>query len=287
MTQYTKLEFIDEPVYYHGFPWREISYDDITKDFVKLQNKLNNSAITVPLKSSYIGYNCTDKFFQYERLNTCSNTNMSCVEYWFKRKAKILQYWNKRNKNDDLFGTIVFLKRAPSHFSPHVAGMVYKYFKAKCVYDPYAGWGDRCLAAMALGIKYIGVDSNPNLENCYNNLINFFNIPNIKFISGKSENVLLNCNPDLIFSSPPFWTENQKILELYNNCEQNIDTFINKSIKVLFNRYLNKIPIALYINKYMYKKIKILAGKAKHKIDFSSGCSRKNNNPTPKTIYIW
>jgi hypothetical protein len=48
----------------------------------------------------------------------------------------------------------------PFQFPPYVAGMVYRYFNAKNVFDPYTGWGDRCLGEMVLGINYIGCDSN-------------------------------------------------------------------------------------------------------------------------------
>jgi len=29
-TEYAELEFIDEPIYIHGFPWRQISDNDIS-----------------------------------------------------------------------------------------------------------------------------------------------------------------------------------------------------------------------------------------------------------------
>ena len=102
----------------------------------------------------------------------------------------LLKLMQKTKK--DLFGTIVFMKRAPSHFSPYAAGIVYKYFNAKKVFDPYAGWGDRCLAAICLDIDYVGVDSNEKLKVPFKKLISKFNhSSNIKFISDKSENVIL------------------------------------------------------------------------------------------------
>ena len=203
------FEFIDDPVYVHGFPWRKILEYDITTELQKLRTKINNSDSKIlPYSLSHIGYKCSDKFFQYERLNTRSNTNICCVEYWQKRKEKIIEYWTKQQTSKDLFGTIVFMKRAPSHFSPYVAGMVYKYFNAKKILDPYSGWGDSSIAAIALDIEYVGIDSNPNLISAYKSMIDFFGATKIKFICDKSENVNIDYQPDLIFSSPPFWEIN-------------------------------------------------------------------------------
>ena len=67
----------------------------------------------------------------------------------------------------DAFGTWVHLARAPSHFPPAVAGRLYRLFGARSVADPFAGWGDRCIAAMALRLRYLGADSNVNLRNPY------------------------------------------------------------------------------------------------------------------------
>ena len=288
MDEYAELEFIDEPIYIHGFPWRQISDNDIMIDLQKLRKKLliSNNTDSLSYQTSRNGYKCTDRFFQYERLSTRSGFHISCVDLWEKNRNHFLDYWKKQKTKKDLFGTIVFMNRAPSHFSPFVAGMIYKHFKATKVYDPYAGWGDRCLAAIALNIEYIGIDSNPNLTYAYNSMINFFECSNIKFIYGKSEDVVINYHPDLIFSSPPFWN-NGKILEHYNDCENDMVKFIEKSISVLFSKYLHQVPIALYINKFMYDILEKNYGKADKLITFSSSCIRKNMNQTRHTIYCW
>ena len=56
------------------------------------------------------------------------------------------------------------MNHPPAQFPPFLAGQIYKYFDATNILDPYAGWGDRCIAAMALDINYIGIDSNTHLE---------------------------------------------------------------------------------------------------------------------------
>ena len=184
MSEKICFEFIDKPVYYHGFPWRKYDQNSLLCSFYKLRQKLKNDNIVFPLKKSHIAYDCSEWAFQYSRLKTKSDTNISCVEYWFNRREKIINYRDKVKNGKDLFGTIVFMKRAPSHFSPYVAGMMYKHFNAKNVLDPFAGWGDRCIAAMALDINYFGIDSNPDIESCYNQIISTYpHTGNVRFVN--------------------------------------------------------------------------------------------------------
>lgn len=284
-----KLEFIEEPIYTHGFPWRVYTEDEIVQEFYKLRQKLNKEDITFPIKISYIGYKCTDYFFQIQRLNVESDTNMSCIEYWKKRKDKILDYHKKQKCKKDLFGTIVFMKRAPSHFSPFVAAMIYRYFSATKIVDPYAGWGDRCLAAIALNIDYIGIDSNTQLASSYRRLIDTFpHHSNVEFISDKSENIdLAIYEPDLIFSSPPFWN-NKRMVEKYPHCEIEFQTFFQESLTPLFDTFINKIPIVLYINDYMYQKIKSEFQPASQILQFGSSTVKKDKKEHSKhNIYCW
>lgn len=74
--------------------------------------------------------------------------------------------------------------------------------------------GDRCLAAIALGLDYIGIDSNINLTLSYNQMCSFFPIESkIQILFDQCEKVNIdNFDFDLVLSSPPFW-EKGKIVE--------------------------------------------------------------------------
>jgi 16S rRNA G966 N2-methylase RsmD len=269
------------------FPWRVYTEEEIQKEYLNLQKKLKNK-FTPPLSTSRIGYKCTDKFFQKQRLNTPSDTNISCVKYWCKKKEKIIEYQQKQKYKKDLFGTIVFMKKAPSHFSPYIAGCIYKYFNATKVLDPYAGWGDRCLAAMALGIDYIGIDSNPNIISCFQDMIStFVHKGEICIINDKCENIdLKSFKADLIFSSPPFW-KNKKLLEKYTGCEVDYDKFLKESLFKIFNLFQGLIPICLYINNQMYNSLEKHFGKPKEIIPFNSSTVLRSSNRTIHSIYCW
>lgn len=284
------LKFIEEPVYIHcNFPWRKYSNEQLEKDFNNLK-KILTKPYSFPLRKSHAGYKCCDYFFQYERLSVASDTNISGIEYWIRHKNKVLEHYNSNYNQKNLFQIVIYRTRVPAQFSPYVAGMVYKYFNAKKVLDPYAGWGNRCLAAIALNIDYIGIDSNSNLTYCFEQMINFFSYTsNISFINDYSENVETK-DVDLVFSSPPFWN-NKKLLEKYPMCETNIDIFFDKSLCSLFTKYHKKIPIALYINNILYDKLKEKYGEAQI-ISFNSSTikllnKKSNKNYIIYNIYYW
>ena len=290
MEDFANLEFIEEPIYIHfDFPWRNYTRDDMEKDLISLKKKINTH-LDFPLKYSRFGTKVADVFFQKVRLSTRTNTNPSCVEYWEKRKEKILEYNLTRNKGD-LFQTISFMKCAPAHFSSYVACMVYKYFKAKTVFDPYAGWGNRCISAIVLGINYIGVDSNPDLCIPYNNLLEYFDNPKgVNFTHAKSEEFDIdNLKFDLMFSSPPFWNEKNLMLEKYKNCEKVYQTFLDTSLIPVIKKCINKsIKVCLYINEKMYNSLVKEFGKPIEILLFNSPRNKKvKGNVQYNKIYVW
>ena len=126
------------------FPWRKYSEQDLVVEFTKLQELCRKDVATFHL-SSNIGKICSNAFFQYVRMNTPKDKQSSCVDFWVK-KNKIMKYY-KDNHINDLFGTIVFLNKAPSKFSIITACWAYKFFNAHTVLDPFSGWGDICIAA--------------------------------------------------------------------------------------------------------------------------------------------
>jgi 16S rRNA G966 N2-methylase RsmD len=93
-----------------------------------------------------------------------------------------------------------------NQFRPSVAKWIYCTFKPKRILDFSAGWGGRCLAAMSLGIPYIGIDSNTHLSSAYNQLLRYESHPDVTMIFKPAEQVnLSNRVYDLIFTSPPYF----------------------------------------------------------------------------------
>ena len=61
-------------------------------------------------------------------------------------------------------GSIVFFKSAQAIYC-------YKKFNPKKVLDPTMGWGGRLLGAWAMGLDYIGIDTNLNMKSAYEDMI--------------------------------------------------------------------------------------------------------------------
>jgi 16S rRNA G966 N2-methylase RsmD len=268
------------------FPWRKYTKKELLDEFMKLKMKLNESSVFFPITYSRLGLKCSNNFFQFERLKTPSQKKISCYEFWKQKRSKVLEYYNStsNNSSNDLYSTISFMNHAPSQFPIFGAGQIYKHFNSKKILDPYAGWGDRCLAAMALDIDYIGIDSNTRLKPLYDKMIKYFPTKSkIEIIYEKCENVdLKHIEYDLIFSSPPFWDKTSSILlEKYYKSEEDYETFINDSvIKLIKNslKYNPKVWVCLNMPKTMYDDIKNKIGSCKKVVKFKSGLTKNSKN---------
>ena len=291
-----ELVFIDDPndPYIHpiSFPWRKYTKKELLIEFERLKKRINTK-ITFPIKRSIIGYPCSNYFFQKERLNTDKFCCMSSVKYWKSKSSqekKKIQNFSKKYKQDD-FTSIVCMSHTPAQFPIVAAGLLYKYFNASNIFDPYSGWGDRCIAAMATNINYTGVDSNDKLLSCFQEMVNTFvekSESEVVIMIDKVENIdYKNIKTDLVFTSPPFWTKDKILLEKYNNCEEDYNIFMDKSLLPLFHFFLiKKIPICLHIPELMYKDIVKKFGNCQEKIEIKSNY-RPGKNSLKDIIYCW
>jgi hypothetical protein len=129
-------------------------------------------------------------------------------------------------------GAVVF-------FKPSTAKFLYKKFGATKVLDPTAGWGGRMLGAYALGIDYIGIDTNINMKPAYDSMTAELNKPNLQMIWDSCLNVdFSKLDYDFVLTSPPYIN-----LEVYENMtpfesnksfyEQFLIPMITKSLKYI------------------------------------------------------
>jgi hypothetical protein len=98
-----------------------------------------------------------------------------------------------------------------NQFRPIVAKWVYHHFQPRHgILDYSAGWGGRALAAMSLGIPYIGIDANTRLAPAYRQLIATLepNAP-VQLYFQPAETIdfsRFHHQYDLVFTSPPYFT---------------------------------------------------------------------------------
>jgi 16S rRNA G966 N2-methylase RsmD len=193
-------------------------------------------------------------------MNTPCLNRPSTIEYWNKNKKNIKKFSKKMGH--DFFQIVNYFNHAPSQFPPLLAANLYKYFNANSIFDPYAGWGDRCLAAMAMNLSYIGIDKNVKLRQPYKKMINFYETTgDIQIIFNRCENVnLKNFVFDFVLTSPPFWRKG-KMLERYNDENVEYNDFLQNSLIPVMKTCINRnVWVCLYIPKNMYEDLQNYIG---------------------------
>lgn len=274
------------------YPFRVYEKEDLQKCYKKLQDALRIYKPELNLPRKFVGMACADAFFQYERLATGGQGKKSPIEAWkdprirahVKKQATRINYQRLQD------ALRLFLPMMCKQFHPFQAGAIYKYFDAKSVFDPYAGWGDRCVAAMAMGIPYTGVDSNPNLVGPYQNMIKFYSATNTVFINDKSENVAIEkLDFDVVLTSPPFWKDkNKKMIETYNGAETNFTKFMETSMIPVMKRCLQKGKwFCLYIPNDMFEDLVKIFGPADLIFVTAFQSSKIHKQTQNKCIYCW
>lgn len=276
------------------FPFRKYLKKDLIDEFNKLKNKLDEYKPQRKLKYLQVGLKCSNNFFQYERIKTPSQGKISCFDFWKKNYEKIIEYHDKSNSSNNLFATIIFLNHGPSQFPPFIAGQIYKKFNATKILDPFAGWGDRCLAAMSLNLDYTGIDLNDRLKPYYKNMVNYYESDSkVKMYFKNCMDVDINkIDFDFVLTSPPYWNKNKKLLEKYNKTDEDYDFFIN-SILIPFilkcKRKNAEIIVCINMPEMMYNDVKKEIGKCSQKLTFTTNYNSKskNNSRNKKFIYCF
>lgn len=277
------------------FPFKNYDNQEILNEFELLKKYINKNTLKNNSIKSHIGQKISNKYFQYERFATPAQNKISGIDYWDLKQKYIIEKYKDRNQHYQ--NTIQFLNHCPSQFPPSIAGLFYKEYKAQSVFDPYAGWGDRCLASISMNISYIGCDSNTKLKKPYKNMINELkneNTNNVKIYFDKSENILKkikNKKFDLAFTSPPFFNQKNKLVEEYNNTCIDYDEFLYVSLlPVLKYCFKNCKTICFHLPVNMYDDLLKYFKPADKIIIFTTSSNTKKNLhglQTKNFIYCW
>ena len=223
---------------------------------------------------------------------------------WYMSSSKNREYVHKYAKynRSQYFNTIQFLHHIPSQFPPNVVMHLTKSLQSRnnpftLFIDPYAGWGDRLIASMAMDIDYIGCDTNSKLVTPYKKMINFYRNytdAKVQMYFKKSENVLSTLriqkraisNNTICITSPPFYTNSHKIVEEYKNTEKDYYKFFPTLLKNL--EILTKICkwVCFHIPKNMYNDLKKEYRKC-DKIYYIVTRTNKSRGLQEQAIYCW
>ena len=205
-----------------SYPYRDVTKGEAIKDFLTLRKLVQQKDWNA---KSIAGNALIDWGTEKARRKT-KYRNKSFIDKWNNktRRKKMLEFAKRLHKKtpgksvlgsirsaiDLQWGTVNTLRAA-------AAACMYKKYKATRVLDFTAGWGARMVAAMALDIDYIGIDSNTSLRPGYNKLIKLlkpYTKSKVKMYFKKAEKVDFSKigKYDYVFTSPPY-----EYLEAYEN----------------------------------------------------------------------
>jgi len=189
-------------------------------------------------------------------------------------------------------------------FKPLVAKWMYCTYKPiRSILDFSAGWGGRCLGAMALGIPYIGIDTNTDLRPVYARMAKELE-SNAKVVMRFQDAATVDYSKlkyDMVLTSPPYF-KTVKPIEGYAHMPHYADR-ADFNARFLFpvirNTYANLArggAYALNIPADMYDEIKaagVLPPRlfAKHRLflqpRFAKGNPKHPDVKYEEYIYVW
>ena len=282
---------------------KDISENDAREDY----NKLLKLKITHENSNTLIGNVVLDYFFFPYRLDTKSRRNTSFYELLKDKEILKKQYFinfnnyhlNKPNYNylKMMYSFFRLYYGSISNFKPSQAIYIYDKFKPTSVLDFSAGWGGRLLGAMTIpNLKYIGFDTNIDLKEPYEKMINFLDCKDrCKIIFKDSSKIdYSKYDYDMVFTSPPYYTlEKYENMPDYKDYEDWNNNFL---IPVISNTYKYLKEGGTYIiniNSDIYEDIVKIIGKCDLKIPFKLTARHLDDKGLTKKkdygeyFYIW
>ena len=248
---------------------RKISKKEALDSYEELKN-IDCSKIP---KYSRIGLECLDYFMLHHRLRAKTKRHISFFEA--HKDEEVMKYINEKirrvhKKEPTLLTNTERLKErynlfqlyygSINQFRPTEAKRLYCTLNPKYgILDFSAGWGGRCLAAMAYGIPYIGIDANKKMESSYKKMIdNLEPSADVKMIFQPSETVdFSKFTYDLVFTSPPyFMLEEYEKRPEYGSKEGFLEKFFRPVVLSAWKNLRSPGYMALNMPKEMYDSVK-------------------------------
>ncbi|NDD85161.1 hypothetical protein EBZ38_12930, partial [bacterium] len=152
-------------------------------------------------------------------------------------------------------------------FKPIIAKELYCKYNPKSILDFSAGWGGRCLGAMALDIDYTAFDTNTNLRRAYAGLVkNYPSKSKVKIEFKDSSKVdYSKYDYDFVFTSPPYFmktkpTEQYQNMPQYESREEFNEKFLFPVVKKAYDGMRRGGHFCLNIPMDMYDDVKKVLG---------------------------
>ena len=292
---------------------KNISKEDAIADFEKLCS--TNCKTINP--ASKVGNDIMDHYFFHHRIETKSKRGINYFD-WIKTNWKTnepeyrlykVNLANGKTPEKARYGVFRLYYGAVNGFKPLIARWLYCKYKPNtkhAILDFSAGWGGRCIGALSLGLKYIGIDTNTDLRGDYDRLTRDLqthtsHTPELELVFKDSATIDYSAyDYDMVFTSPPYFkktrpTEEYAHMPHYASREDFNTRFLFPAIERAWTHLKKGGVFALNVPMDVYEEIK--SAKllpplfAKHPLYIQPRFAK--GNPTGKTeqykeyIYVW
>jgi hypothetical protein len=295
---------------------KNITRSEMMEDYQRLVSESCDKSINHVRK---VGNDVMDYYFFKHRINTKSKRGNTYFDWiktpWHMNEPEYRMYKfnlaQGKTPEKARYGVFRLYYGAINGFKPLIAKWLFCKYNPTTILDFTAGWGGRCIAAMSLGKKYIGFDTNTDLQSAYGHLIRDVN-PDIKpqiYFKDSATVDFSKYTYDMVFTSPPYF-KTQRPTEGYAHMPEYTDrddfnarflfpvierTYANLSTGGI---YALNIPVDMYED---IKGAKIIPSKlyAKHPmyvqprfargnpLDVASNQEDAVENIYKEYIYVW
>jgi hypothetical protein len=288
---------------------KDIPLSKARADFAALKamqcNEINQAA--------KVGNAVMDHYFFGHRLAAKTKRAISYYDWintdWMRNEAELRLYKfnlaQGKTPEKARYGVFRLYYGAIHGFKPLIAKWMYCTYQPRtAVLDFSAGWGGRCLGAMALGIPYIGIDTNTDLRPVYERMAKELDAPNQAVTMRFQDAATVDYSKfkyDMVLTSPPYF-KTVKPVEDYAHMPDYKDRadfnarFLFPVIRNTFSNLARGGTYALNIPADMYDEIKaagILPPRllAKHRLflqpRFAKGNPKHPDVKYEEYIYVW
>jgi hypothetical protein len=265
-------------------------------------------------QAAKVGNAAMDHYFFRHRLAAKTKRDISYYDWiktdWKRNEAELRLYRfnlaQGKTPEKARYGVFRLYYGAIHGFKPLVAKWLYCTYKPiRSILDFSAGWGGRCLGAMALGIPYIGIDTNVDLRPAYERMVKELDAESNSKVTMRFQDAAATdfskFKYDMVFTSPPYF-KTVKPIEGYAHMPRYADRadfnarFLFPVVRATYAHLARGGTYALNIPDDMYDELKaagILPPRLheKHRLflqpRFAKGNPKHPDTQYEEHIYVW
>ena len=289
---------------------------DAIKDISLAQARADFAALkAIPCddinQAAKVGNAAMDHYFFRHRLAAKTKRAVSYYDWiktdWKRNEAELRLYRfnlaQGKTPEKARYGVFRLYYGAIHGFKPLVAKWLYCTYRPRiAVLDFSAGWGGRCLGAMALGIPYIGIDTNKDLRPAYERMVKELDEPKVSMrFQDAAATDFSRFKYDMVFTSPPYF-KTVRPIEGYAHMPHYADRadfnarFLFPVVRATYANLARGGTYALNIPDDMYDELNaagILPPRlhGKHRLflqpRFAKGNPKHSDTQYEEHIYVW